>query len=364
MNNVFVDLKENSYDVIIKKNSFSSLNKELKERNLYGNILIVVDKSVNKTHSTKIEKFVKSHKGKIEKLILDINESKKSFETLNKIYDKLIKKNFGRDSLLIAVGGGIIGDVCGYASATYSRGIQFVQVPTTLLAAVDSSVGGKTGINFGSVKNIVGAFYQPKLVLIDFNFFTSLKEREILCGLGEVIKYAFLSNNEFFLFVQANIKKLLKSSSAQINKAVYESVLFKAGVVASDEKESGLRKILNFGHTFAHAVEIEKKHQILHGEAVIIGMVAALYLSNEKGLLKESLLLTYLQLFDEVKDKIKIKGLDKKKIINAMKKDKKNRDGKIKFVLIKEIGNLILDVEADNKQINNALNNAIKFFKN
>ena len=364
MNNISVDLQDNSYDIMIKKNGFASLRKEISSRDLYTNILLVVDKNVYKSHGEKVDKFVKSHKGKIEKLILDSIENKKNHETLNKVYDKLIKKNFGRDTLLIAVGGGVIGDICGYAAATYSRGIQFIQVPTTLLASVDSSVGGKTGINFGNVKNIIGVFYQPKFVLIDFNFFTSLKEREIICGLGEIIKYAFLSNDEFFLFVQSNIAKLIKLSPAQIKKAVTESVLFKTGVVSSDERESGLRKILNFGHTFAHAIEVEKNHKILHGEAVVFGMVAALYLSKETGLLKESLLLTYLVMFNEVKDKIKIKSLDKKKVLAAMKRDKKNRNGRINFVLIKEIGQFVLDSEANSKQINKSLNNALSFFKN
>ncbi len=364
MNKVLVDLKENSYEIIINRNGFASLSKEISSRELFKNILLVVDKSVYKFHKTKIDKFIKSHKGKIETLVLDVNENKKNDATLNKIYDKLIKKNFGRDSLLVAVGGGIIGDVCGYAAATFSRGIQYIQVPTTLLAAVDSSVGGKTGINFGNVKNIVGAFYQPKLVLIDFSFFTTLKEREIICGLGEIMKYGFLSNNEFFLFVQSNIKKLLSLANYQINHAVFESVLFKTGVVVSDEKERGVRKILNFGHTFAHAIEVEKNHKILHGEAVIIGMVAALFLSNEIGLLKESLLLTYLLMFSEVKSKIKITSLDKKKVFAAMKSDKKNKDNKINFVLLEEIGQLIVDVEANNKQINKSLNNALAFFNN
>ena len=243
------------------------------------------------------------------------------------------------------------------------RGLKYVQVPTTLLAACDSSVGGKTGVNFGGVKNIIGAFHQPALVLIDTNFFRTLPEDELLCGLGEVIKNAYLTNTKFSKYISKNILKVFGLNGSVIKNLVKESVVFKGGVVVADEKEQGLRKILNLGHTFGHALETEQKYRIKHGQAVIVGLVCSFYLSHKLKIIDNARLNEFLKLPLLFKDKIKLTRVDLKKVYKVMMSDKKNRKGKIKFVLTKDIGNILVDVEALQSDVINSARQALSLFK-
>ncbi len=301
-----INIPQNEYNVLLGSGIFKKLLKEINQIELVKNIFVVVDSNVQKFYPNEIDKLIASHNGKINLLVIEVNEKLKSFSTMQKIYKAIIEKDYSRDTLLIAIGGGIIGDICGFVSATFSRGIQYVQVPTTLLSTVDSSVGGKTGINFGKTKNIIGSFYQPNLVLIDVNFLKTLEEDELLSGIGEVVKYAYLTDMDFHQYVKKNINKIFNKNSKVISNIISESVRFKGDVVVSDEKESGNRKILNLGHTFAHAFEVETKFKLKHGQAVIVGIASALFLSFKLGLINNSKLEEMLELINVFKNKIYI----------------------------------------------------------
>ena len=286
-------------------------------------MFFIIDTHVLDLHRTTIDHFVNNYKDKIYLHRFDSNESNKGIKSLEIIYSNLITHGFGRDTVIIAFGGGITGDIAGFAASTYARGVQFIQIPTTLLAAVDSSVGGKTGINFGETKNIIGAFYQPDFVLIDTNFLKTLPKEEIICGAGEIIRYAFLSDEIFFKYIERNFSLLMQINDSITTKIIDTCIRFKGDVVAKDEKEQGLRKILNLGHTFAHGIEIEQKYKIKHGQAVIIGLVCALELSKSIGLIGNKLFKKYIQLPLLLKDKIKIETYNVSAIHEIMKRDKK-----------------------------------------
>ena len=294
---------------------------------------------------------IKTFSTKKDFYTLKKGELAKSHSELNKIYSALIEKKYGRDTLILAIGGGVTGDLAGYAASTYMRGIQLLHVPTTLLADVDSSIGGKTGINFNNRKNMIGTFYQPEAVLIDTDFIRTLPEGEFVSGLGEVIKYAFITTKNFYDFTFNNLDKILSRNFEVLNKIIYESVLFKSSVVAKDEKESGLRKILNFGHTFAHAYESDLNFKIKHGEAVIAGIISALYLSYIKGYLREKKLNEFLTNLSLIKLPTGLKKLNTENVLDFMRNDKKNRGNKIKFILLKNIGEIVSDVEADRREV-------------
>jgi 3-dehydroquinate synthetase len=335
MKKINIQLPDNDYEVFVGKNIFLNLQKYISKNRLFSNYVILVDANVYDLYSKQIEKIIRTNNGNTSIIKIRAKESEKSFEQLKKIYTTMLKNKFGRDSLIIAIGGGIIGDVAGFAAATYMRGVQFVQVPTTLLAAVDSSIGGKTGINFFNTKNIIGAFYQPKFVLIDTKFFSTLPPNEFICGLGEIIKYSFLANDNFFRDVKNNLNNVLDNDFAALNRMITKSIKFKGDVV---------------------------NHKLKHGEAVIVGIGCALHLSNKIGLLNNADLEKYCQLIKEFKKRIKIKKVNKELVYKTMKHDKKNREGKIKFVLIKKIGNILIDVEASKKDVYYAIDKGTGIF--
>ena len=352
----------NPYPVYIGHGVFDKINNLIKEKNSASNILAVLDKNAYKLHREKIETAFMKFENKVKILKLKSSDKLKSHESLEKIYTALQRNYFTRDSLILAIGGGIIGDIAGFAAATYNRGIPYIQIPTTLLAAVDSSVGGKTGINFSSTKNSIGSFHQPEIVVADTEFFETLPNEEILCGLGEIVKYGFLSDERFYSYVSKNINQVFDLNKQVIERLIFDSVKFKSDVVAADEKEKSLRKILNLGHTFAHAIEAEQNYKIKHGAAVIVGIASSLYLSNRLGILNHDRLMKFISLLENFCGKIKIRSYDTGKIINIMLRDKKNLGNKIKFVLVEEIGKILLDVEADRKSIKYSLDKGIKLF--
>jgi len=363
MKKIKINLPQNGYDVLVGENIFPQLLKRINLLSLNKNIFFVIDKNVFELHTQRINTIIKSYKGKSTRLIIEVNEKLKSFKTMEVIYKELLTNDYSRDTLLVAIGGGIIGDVCGFVAATFSRGIQYIQIPTTLLAAVDSSVGGKTGINFAGTKNIIGAFKQPELVIIDINFLQTLQHDELLSGLGEIVKYGYLTNKKFHNYIKKNIIKIFQKEKTVLKRIINESVQFKGDVVVSDEKESGKRKMLNLGHTFAHAFEVGSRYKLKHGQAVIVGIASALYLSNKLGFVSQTKLNDLLELIRLFKDEIVIDNLNKKLLLTTMQRDKKNKDGKIKFVLLNDIGNIILDVEAKKEEIIFAIENGTKIFK-
>lgn len=363
MKEINVNLTSYPYKVLIGNGIFTELQEIIKANKLHKNIFCLIDKSVYSIYKKDLEKVFTPPPRKFNFLTIDAKEGNKSLSTLKKIYTSLVVSNYGRDSLLIAIGGGIIGDVGGFAAATYTRGIRYIQIPTTLLSAVDSSVGGKTGINFGSTKNIIGSFYQPNLVLIDINFLTTIPKREIISGIGEILKYAFLIKGDYFDYFEKNLDKLIALDKKVLTKIIAESVEYKAAVVVRDEKEeSGIRKILNLGHTFAHAIEVEHGHKLKHGETVIIGLACALYLSNKLNLLNNDELEEGIILIKKLSSNIRIKKMDFNKILDLMKRDKKSKDEDYKFVLLNGFGKVLIDVEAENNDVLWALKQGVKLF--
>ena len=261
----------------------------------------------------------------------------------------MLKKNFSRQDCLITIGGGITGDVGGFAASLFKRGLQFINVPTTLLAQVDSSVGGKTGINTSEGKNLIGSFYQPKIVISDTEFLKTLPKREIICGYGEVLKHSLINSKTFFNFLNNNFKKIVELKSPFIEKAILESCKIKKIIIEKDEKEQNLRKILNFGHTFAHSFEASLGYskKLNHGEAVILGINTALKFSLKNKLIKireyESIInhIKKANLPNKIKKYFSLKDLNN--IIYFMRKDKKNVTEQINIILLKKIGVAIIN---------------------
>lgn len=306
-------------------------------------VAIVTNTTVGPLYLERLTQTLTAADVAVTPIVLPDGEEYKNWETLNLIFDALLNSRAERKTTLIALGGGVIGDMTGFAAACYQRGVPFIQVPTTLLSQVDSSVGGKTGINHPLGKNMIGAFYQPKLVLADTGTLKTLPPRELSAGLAEVIKYGLIWDAEFFEWLEANMEKLRALDAEAVSHAIYRSCEIKAQVVAADEREGGLRAILNLGHTFGHAIESGMGYgNWLHGEAVAAGMVLAADASRRKGWLSDDdvertrALIRRAGLPDAAPD------LGVEKYLDFMGHDKKVEAGKIRFVLLKKIGEAVI----------------------
>ncbi|MDH4124631.1 MAG: 3-dehydroquinate synthase [Gammaproteobacteria bacterium] len=300
-----------------------------------------------------LEKLTTNLVGKnIAVIELPDGEAYKTTDTLHSVLDKLVDIGASRDSTVIALGGGVVGDIAGFAAASYMRGIGFVQVPTTLLAQVDSSVGGKTGVNHARGKNLIGAFYQPGIVLIDTGTLATLPDRELKAGLAEVIKYGAIADLEFFSWLESNIKALLGRDATALAHAIRRSCELKAEIVAADEREGGRRAILNFGHTFGHAIEHCLGYgEWLHGEAVAAGMVMAAALSDiapdESARLRALLVAAGLPTAPP--------GIGARKMLDAMARDKKVQRKQIRFVLLKALGTALVTADYNDRKLQQVL---------
>ena len=294
----------------------------------------------------------------VQSLILPDGEEFKKLETLNKVFDALLEAKFDRTSTLIALGGGVIGDITGFAAASYQRGVGFIQVPTTLLSQVDSSVGGKTGINHELGKNMIGAFYQPKAVIIDVNTLDTLSNQEFSAGMAEVIKYGLLGNADFLSMLEANIESIMARKKDLIIEVIFNCCQDKARIVELDEFEKGKRALLNLGHTFGHGIENAFGYgNYLHGEAVSIGMVMAAKLSKDEGNLSHEETLRVESILSKADLPISInKTIDSETLITAMSLDKKSIDGKIRLVLLKSLGDSYLTDSYSNENFMKVVN--------
>ncbi len=361
MKKINVEVSDSSYPVFAGRGILHHLKPQLKKYGRFKNFFVVVDRNVAKYHIKKIRKAI----GRRKKLLyyeLKPGENSKSQDQLKKLYNTLLKNNYGRDTLVISVGGGVTGDLVGYSAATYMRGIQLVHIPTTLLSAVDSSIGGKTAINYNGYKNIIGSFYHPDMVLIDSEFLDTLPAREFRAGMGEVIKYAYISSPDLYNLVNDNFERIIKKEEKIIDEIILKCAAIKSGVVSNDEKENGLRKILNFGHTYGHAIESATGFKVKHGFCVTYGIVAELFLSNKIGVLSRRKLSRYLELPGKFRLKNILDDLDFEELYQIMLTDKKNRNGKINFVLLSDLGKILLDVEAGKRDVLYAFERARKFF--
>ena len=347
---LIVKTSSEKYPIIIGRNLVSNLSQLLKNNSVkFKKCLLIFDKNIPNKYVNIISKSLRRHE--VYKLFYNANEKNKNQRNVNKILDLLLRKNFSRSDCLISVGGGITGDVAGFAASLFKRGIKFINIPTTLLSQVDSSVGGKTGINTSQGKNLIGSFYQPKIVISDVDILKSLPFREIICGYAEIVKHALIANKKFYNFLNKNIKEILKLKSPTIEKSIYESCKVKKSIVEKDEKEKNLRKILNFGHTFAHAYEASLKFskRLNHGEAVILGMKSAFEFSHNKKLITykefnsaiKHLNNSYFP--DSIQNYFTIKKINQ--IISFMMRDKKNNSKNIKLMLIRKIGGPIIEKE-------------------
>jgi 3-dehydroquinate synthase len=305
--------------------------------------LIVTNTTVAPLYAQRLQQALAARHARVHVLALPDGEKYKDWATLNLIFDALLQNACDRKTVLYALGGGVVGDMTGFAAASYMRGVPFVQVPTTLLAQVDSSVGGKTAINHPLGKNMVGAFYQPRLVVCDLETLSTLPPREFSAGLAEVIKYGPIADMEFLAWLEANVAGLMDRRVALIAHAVKRSCEIKAWVVGQDEREAGVRAILNFGHTFGHAIEAGLGYgQWLHGEAVGCGMVMALHLSNRLGLVSAEFVERLTALLRQAGLPVVAPSLGADRYLELMRVDKKAEAGELKFVLIDRPGSAIL----------------------
>jgi 3-dehydroquinate synthase len=312
-------------------------------------VLVVTNETVAPLY---LERALASLQGfQVDALVLPDGEAYKNLDTLNTIYDRLLERRFDRRCTLVALGGGVIGDLTGFAAATYQRGVAFIQVPTTLLSQVDSSVGGKTGVNHPRGKNMIGAFHQPRCVIADTETLNTLRDRELSAGLAEVIKYGLINDPEFFAWLEVNIGALLRRDPTALSYAIERSCHDKADIVAQDETESGARALLNLGHTFGHAIETGMGYGAwLHGEAVGTGMVMAARLSRRLGWISAADEERATALIARAGLPVQPPGeLSAARFIDLMSVDKKVQDGKLRLVLLKGIGDAVIvgDISAD-----------------
>ena len=350
MKPIKLTVKTNSenYPIIIGSNIIKNISNLFKNNLIkFEKALLIIDKNVPRRMILKIKKSLS--KKEVYLISISASEKNKNQNTVNLILENLLKKNFSRKDCLISVGGGITGDISGFAASLYKRGLQFINIPTTLLSQVDSSVGGKTGINTKYGKNLIGSFYQPKIVLSDIDFLKSLPRREIICGYGEILKHSLIADKNFYIYLKKNINNILNLKSPYVERAIYKSCNIKKMIVQKDEKEKKLRKILNFGHTFAHSYEATLKYskKLNHGEAVILGMVSALKFSYKKKLInKNNFEFIYKHIKKSnlpfhLKNYFSLKDLNK--IIKFMLNDKKNTTNKINLILLKKINKPLLN---------------------
>ncbi len=342
LSNLTVKLGKNSYKIIIENNFPFKLKNNFTKIKEYSKILVITDKTINSIFGKEIYNFCNELQS--EKIILPSGEKTKSFKYLEYLMNKILSKKVDRKALLICIGGGVMGDLVGLSASLTLRGIDFIQIPTTLLSQVDSSVGGKTAINSIYGKNLIGTFYQPKIVIISLYFLRKLPKREIISGYAEILKYALIKNKVFFSWLENNGKKILKLNSNACTEAIRESCRIKSLVVSKDEKEKNLREILNFGHTFGHALESITgfSNKLNHGESIFMGMYIAIKFSIFLGFCKKIILDNYINHLDKLNISYKLSDynirVSPNLFLKHLKFDKKVKEKKIRFILLTDIG--------------------------
>ena len=351
MKTILVKTKSKYYKIYIGYNIIANINNIIKKENIkFKKSLVIFDKNIFKVFIKKLKNKISFEKNIF--LSFEASEKNKNLKNVNSILQVLLRNNFSRGDVIICIGGGIAGDVSGFVASIFKRGLKFINIPSTLLAQVDSSIGGKTGVNNKYGKNLIGSFYQPNLVVSDSKLLESLSRREIICGYAEILKHSLIKNKNFFLFLDKNLQNILKLKKGYIEKAILESCRIKKYIVEKDEKESGLRKSLNFGHTFGHAYEatLNYSKKLNHGEGVLLGIFSAIKLSKQLKLLNNKdykLVLNHLSKldFDNLRKFLKKKDLIK--IVNFMVTDKKNTTKKINFITLKKIGRVKINSQID-----------------
>ena len=346
-----VELAERSYDIEIGSGNLSGLAAFLRQRSRSSHAVIITDSNVDQLYADGLGDQLADDEWEVHLLVVEAGERSKLPEVACDLWETMLEEGADRQSAVVAVGGGVVGDLAGFVAATFARGLEFFQVPTTLLAQVDSSVGGKVGINLPGAKNMVGAFWQPLGVLIDVDVLTSLSEREYRAGLAEVVKYGVILDAEFFAYLEQNIAAIHARDTGILRDIVESCCRLKADVVEADERETtGLRSVLNYGHTFAHAFEAAGDYdQLLHGEAVSLGMMCAARLAEKMGRVDAKFVERQQKLLEALGLPLVVPAFDHDELVDLMHRDKKVDDGKLRFVLPDRIGHveLVKDVRTD-----------------
>ncbi|MBM6666337.1 3-dehydroquinate synthase [Lacrimispora saccharolytica] len=345
-----------SYEILWKEDFFS-LGAEVKKLQLPAKkACIVADSTVAELYLEQVKQELEPLFEKVTVFIFPAGEEHKNLQTVQKLYTHLIEEKLERKDLLFALGGGVTGDLTGYAAATYLRGIDFIQIPTTLLAQVDSSIGGKTGVDFDQYKNMVGAFHHPRLVYMNTSVLKTLSGEQFACGMGEVLKTGLIRDEKFYIWTINHMEPIMERVPAVLTKMIQKCCDIKRIVVENDPKEQGERAVLNLGHTVGHAIEKLKDFQLAHGQCVALGTVAAAYISFKRGYLST-------EEFYEIRDMnvgfdlpITFTGLNPEDILAATKSDKKMENGTVKFILLKSLGHAVVDHTVTDEELLEAIN--------
>ncbi len=356
MERVNVDLKQetdDSYDILIGHGLADSLAAELRNNPIANSYAIIADSNVANIYGKKLLDGFRKESLRAHLIKFPAGEKNKSRDSKEKIENEMISLGFRRDACIIALGGGVTGDLAGFTAATYMRGIPYMQVPTTLLAMVDSSIGGKTAVDAKGAKNAIGAFHQPKKVIMDLNLLSTLPKKELANAMAELVKHALIRDKDFFHFLEKNMGKIFELDSKILQYAVKRSCEIKTQVVIQDEKENGMRKILNYGHTIGHAIESALRYRISHGDAISIGMSCAAKLSSSLGFLDEGSAIRQNNLLEHagLAHRLSHHKLKPKKILEHMQYDKKIMNGKMNFILLNSIGDAFISDEVSLEEI-------------
>ena len=357
MQEIHVDLGKNSYIIYIDKGILPKFGNIVKNHVQINKTAIITNRIINGLYGETLEASLKSVGVEVITIEIPNGEENKSLKSAMTIYDALADNNMTRRSVIIALGGGVIGDLAGFISATFMRGVPFIQVPTSLLAQVDSSVGGKTAINHPKAKNMIGVFHQPRFVFIDVDVLKTLPEREFKAGLAEVIKHGVIMDKELFYYVEDNLEEILCVDPQSVEQIVARSCKDKATIVEQDEKEQNLRAILNYGHTVGHGIESATNYNVYrHGEAVSIGMAVAGRIAVNMGILKQDIADRQNRLLEKCGLPVTFPDIDIDAVMNAIQLDKKiNDSGRPRFVLAKDIGEAIIVENVSDEQIRRAI---------
>ncbi len=343
--------KKPCYDIVFSQ-SFAELAEELKDLEAENKKLcIVTDSNVEKLYAKELKELLTGKCRKVVVYSFPAGEASKTLDTIKEIYRFLIEEGFDRKDMLLALGGGVVGDMTGYAAATYLRGIDYVQIPTTLLAQTDSGIGGKTGVDFDGYKNMVGAFKMPRLVYMNLAVLKTLDDRQFFAGFAEVMKHGLIKDASFYEWLISNMYEICERDMDTLEEMVMRSCTIKKLVVEKDPTEQGDRALLNFGHTIGHAIEKAKNFELYHGECVALGVVAAAYISWKKELLSMEEYYEIRDMFVPFYLPITVENIEPEQIVELTKSDKKMEDGKLKFVLLKKIGKAVIDRSVTEEEI-------------
>ena len=349
-----------AYSIILDRD-FTGLTKALSELKLQNKrYMIISDSKVGKLYLKECIDILKPIARSITSLTFEAGESSKNLDTVKLVYSRLIEKQFDRKDIIVALGGGVTGDLAGFIAATYLRGIEFIQLPTTLLAMADSSIGGKTGVDFMAYKNMVGAFHQPKLVYMNLSTLSTLPKREFNAGMSEIIKHGLIKDADYYKWLCKMMNSIKSLDYDTLKQMVINSCIIKKNVVEADPKEEGVRALLNFGHTIGHAIEKLMEFNLLHGECVSIGMVAAAYISYKRGYISGVLLDKIIGSIKAYDLPVSVGDLSDEQIYDVTKLDKKMQSDRIKFILLKDIGEAFIDTTVSKEEMLDAIRYIIK----